>query len=175
MERRYDLDWLRVMAFALLMLFHTGMMFSSWDWHIKNLETSESFDLVMQFVHQWRMPLLFFISGSAIWFAMDRYSTWRYLLERQKRLLLPLFFGIVVVIPPQIYFERLYHHQQYDSFWDFYRTVFTTGSYPQGNLSWHHLWYSSLHLGCTRCLHCLFACWSVRGRAARGWKLFTRC
>ena len=58
MNRRYDLDWLRVMAFAILMLFHTGMMFSSWDWHIKNLETSGVFDFVMSFVHQWRMPLL---------------------------------------------------------------------------------------------------------------------
>ncbi len=141
MQRRYDLDWLRVMAFALLMLFHTGMMFSLWYWHIKNLETSETLSDVMRFVHQWRMPLLFFISGSAVWFAMDRYSTWKFFLERQKRLLLPLVFGMLVVIPPQVYVERLYHKQQYDSFLDFYPTIFTTGSYPQGNLSWHHLWY----------------------------------
>ena len=141
MKRRYDLDWLRVIAFALLMLFHTGMMFSTWDWHIKNLETSRAFDVVMQFLHAWRMPLLFFISGSAVWFATDRYSTWRFFLERQKRLLLPLIFGLLVVIPPQVYIERLFNFQKFDSFWDFYRTVFTTGSYPEGNLSWHHLWY----------------------------------
>jgi peptidoglycan/LPS O-acetylase OafA/YrhL len=141
MQRRYDLDWLRVIAFGLLMLFHTGMMFSTWDWHVKNLETSDAFDVVMGFLHQWRMPLLFFISGSAVWFAMERYSTWQFFLERHKRLLLPLIFGMLVIIPPQVYHERLYHHQQFDSFWDFYRTVFTLGSYPQGNLSWHHLWY----------------------------------
>jgi len=85
--------------------------------------------------------LLFFISGLAVWFAMDRYSTWRFFLERQKRLLLPLVFGMLVVIPPQVYLERLYHQEQFDSFWDFYPTIFTSGSYPQGNLSWHHLWY----------------------------------
>jgi glucan biosynthesis protein C len=141
MRRRYDLDWLRVFAFGLLILFHTGMMFSSWDWHVKNIETSESFDYVMRWLHAWRMPLLFFISGSAVWFAMDRYSTWRFFLERQKRLLLPLVFGMLVVIPPQVCLERLYHQEQFNSFWDFYRTVFTSGSYPQGNLSWHHLWY----------------------------------
>ena len=55
--RRYDLDWLRVIAFALLMLFHTGMLFSSWTWHVKNLETSDYFDYVMRFLHSWRMPL----------------------------------------------------------------------------------------------------------------------
>jgi len=141
MERRYDLDWLRVIAFALLMLFHTGMLFSTWDWHVKNFETSETFDGVMRFLHQWRMPLLFFISGSAVWFAMERYSRGRFFLERHKRLLLPLLFGMLVVIPPQVYCERLYHRVQFDSFWDFYRTVFANGSYPAGNLSWHHLWY----------------------------------
>lgn len=141
MKRRYDLDWLRVIAFALLMLFHTGMLFCTWDYHVKNFETSDTFNTVMRFLHQWRMPLLFFISGSAVWFAMERYSTWQFFLERHKRLLVPLVFGMLVVIPPQVYYERLYHQQQYDSFWDFYRTVFTTGSYPQGNLSWHHLWY----------------------------------
>ncbi len=141
MQRRYDLDWLRVFAFALLMLFHTGMMFSSWDWHVKNIETSEAFDQVMRWLHAWRMPLLFFISGSAVWFAMDRYTAGRFLIERQRRLLLPLLFGMLVVIPPQVYTERLYHHQGYASFLDFYPTIFTSGSYPQGNLSWHHLWY----------------------------------
>ena len=141
MKRRYDLDWLRVIAFALLMLFHTGMLFSTWSWHVKNLETSDYFDYVMRFLHSWRMPLLFFISGSAVWFAMDKFSAGRYFLERQKRLLLPLVFGMLVIIPPQVYFERLYQQQHYDSFLDFYRTIFTSGSYPQGNLSWHHLWY----------------------------------
>ncbi|HYG34172.1 MAG TPA: acyltransferase, partial [Clostridia bacterium] len=80
-------------------------------------------------------------SGSAIWFAMDRYTTWKFFLERHKRLLLPLVFGMLVVIPPQVYCERLYHHQQFDSIWDFYRTVLVSGPYPEGNMSWHHLWY----------------------------------
>jgi S-formylglutathione hydrolase FrmB len=117
------------------------MMFSTWDWHVKNFETSDAFDRVMAWLHAWRMPLLFFISGSAVWFAMDRYTTWRFFLERQRRLLLPLGFGMLVIIPPQVYIERLYHHENYSSFWDFYPTVFTSGPYPQGNLSWHHLWY----------------------------------
>lgn len=141
MKRRYDLDWLRVIAFALLMLFHTGMLFSTWSWHVKNLETSDYFDYVMRFLHSWRMPLLFFISGSAVWFALEKFSAGRYFLERQKRLLLPLVFGMLVIIPPQVYFERLYQQQNYASFLDFYRTIFTSGSYPEGNMSWHHLWY----------------------------------
>ena len=172
MKRRYDLDWLRVIAFALLMLFHTGMLFSTWDWHVKNFETSDAFDAVMRFLHQWRMPLLFFISGSAVWFAMERYSTWQYFLERHKRLLAPLVFGMLVVIPPQVYYERLYHHQQYDSFWDFYRTVFASGSYPQGNLSWHHLWYIPYIWTYSMLMLPVFVwCRSRGGRAVLAWGL----
>ncbi len=140
-QRRYDLDWLRVIAFTILILFHTGMMFNTRGWHIKNKETSEVFNYVMIFLHQWRMPLLFFISGAAVWFALERYSTRRFLAERNKRLLLPLVFGMFFIIPPQVYFERLFQGRIYGSFADFYETVFQFQSYPQGNFSWHHLWY----------------------------------
>jgi len=140
-ERRYDLDWLRVMAFGLLILFHTGMMFVSWGWHVKNPETSVALEWVMRFLHEWRMPLLFFISGAAVWFAMEKYPTLSYLRERAVRLLVPLVFGMLVVVPPQVYFERRFQQWDYASFWEFYPTIFTSGSYPQGNMSWHHLWY----------------------------------
>jgi len=140
-ERRYDLDWLRVIAFSLLILFHTGMMFVSWDWHIKNPETSLALERLMSFLHEWRMPLLFFISGAAVWFALEKYRCRGFLRERCIRLLVPLVFGMLVVIPPQVYLERRFHGWSYASFGEFYLTVFTSGSYPQGNLSWHHLWY----------------------------------
>ncbi len=140
-QRRYDLDWMRVLAFSLLILFHTGMMFNTWSWHIKNTETSQVFNHVMRFLHLWRMPLLFFISGSAIWFLLGRRSPARYVAERCRRLLVPLIFGMLVIIPPQVYHERLFQQQTFSSFWDFYRTVLTLTPYPQGNFSWHHLWY----------------------------------
>jgi glucans biosynthesis protein C len=140
-ERRIDLDWLRVIAFALLILFHAGMMFNSWDWHIKNNITSRTPDFFMRFLHQWRMPLLFFISGSAAWFLLQKMNVRRFAGNRMLRLFLPLVFGMFVIIPPQVYFERLFHGQVYASFFDFYQTVLTFESYPKGNFSWHHLWY----------------------------------
>ncbi|MFQ5627349.1 MAG: acyltransferase [bacterium] len=140
-SRRYDLDWLRILAFALLILFHTGMMFNTWGWHVKNNETSVLFEYVMIFTHQWRMPLLFFISGAAIWFALNKYTGRKFLAERHKRLLLPLLFGMFFIIPPQVYYERLFQGQVFASFFDFYQTVFDLKTYPEGNFSWHHLWY----------------------------------
>ena len=34
--RRHDIDALRVCAFGLLILFHIGMFYVPWDWHVKS-------------------------------------------------------------------------------------------------------------------------------------------
>jgi glucan biosynthesis protein C len=141
LERRYDLDWLRVMAFTLLIFFHTGMMFNTWGWHIKNNVTSKIPELFMTLLHQWRMPLLFVISGAAASFLLRRLRVGTYMGNRLQRLLLPLVFGMLVIIPPQVYYERLFQGQTFASFADFYRTVLALVPYPAGNFSWHHLWY----------------------------------
>ena len=35
-QRRYDLDWMRIGAFLLLILYHVGMYYVTWDWHVKS-------------------------------------------------------------------------------------------------------------------------------------------
>jgi len=140
-NRRHDLDWLRVLAILLLQVFHTGMAFNSWGWHIKNADPLPWLDLPMAFLHQWRMPLLFFISGVGTTFALRSRRLSGFVKERHRRLLWPLVFGMLVVIPPQVYCERLFHGVNYPSYWDFYKTIFYGVSYPQGNTSWHHLWF----------------------------------
>jgi len=140
-NRRHDLDWLRVLAILLLQVFHTGMAFNSWGWHIKNAEKLAWLDLPMGFLHLWRMPLLFFISGVGTTFALRSRKLSGFVKERHRRLLLPLIFGMLVIIPPQVYCERLFQGMKYASFWDFYKTVFYGVSYPEGNTSWHHLWF----------------------------------
>ncbi len=69
-ERRYEIDWLRVIAFSLLILYHTGMFFVPWDFHFKNSETSELFELWMAPLNQFRLPLLFIISGMGAFFVL---------------------------------------------------------------------------------------------------------
>lgn len=36
--RQYGLDWLRIGAFALLILYHIGMFLVPWGWHVKAAE-----------------------------------------------------------------------------------------------------------------------------------------
>lgn len=136
--RRHDLDWLRFFAIILLLFYHTGMWFSTWDWHVKNEETSLIFNYWMIWSHDWRMPLLLFISGAGTFMALGKRTKSQFVKERFKRLFVPLVFGMFVIVPPQIYFERI---QEFSSFWEFYPTTFDFEPYPKGNFSWHHLWF----------------------------------
>jgi glucans biosynthesis protein C len=138
--REYGLDWLRVFAFSLLILYHSGMAFVSWDWHLKNAEQSDTLEFFMLLVNRWRLPLLFLISGAGVFFSLRRRSFLDFSRERLRRLLLPLLIGMFVIVPPQIYFERIFKGAHY-SYAEFYRTVFQFIPYPAGSLSWHHLWF----------------------------------
>lgn len=141
--RKYEIDYLRVLAFLILILYHSGMVFVPWDYHIKNNETSTWFDFPMFFTNQWRLALLFVISGIGTYFSISRRSIQGFTLERFRRLMVPFIFGVLVIVPPQVYFERLVDGTFFSSFWDFYiHDAFTKGWYPDGgNLSWHHLWF----------------------------------
>ncbi|MEM1325794.1 MAG: acyltransferase family protein [Bacteroidota bacterium] len=140
--RHHDIDWLRIIAIVLVLYFHVAMIFvEDWDWHIKNEERSYLWLEFNFFLSRFRMPLLFVISGLGSWFAFRKRNVWQYIKERGIRLIIPLLFGMLVIVPPQIYFERLFQGDTYTSFWQFYATVFECTPYPEGNLSWHHLWF----------------------------------
>jgi glucan biosynthesis protein C len=136
--RRHDLDWLRLIAIIILLFYHTGMWFSSWGWHVKNNELNRAFDFWMVWLHPWRMPLLLFISGAGTYMALGKRQPKQFVGERFRRLFIPLLFGMLVVVPPQIYFEYI---DRYANYWEFYKTVFHFQPYPGGSFSWHHLWF----------------------------------
>lgn len=142
-QERYDfLDWLRVMAIFVLFFFHTGMIFVGWGWHIVNDQTIPSLAWPMDIAHRLRMPLLFVIAGAGMGFALRRRGAGRFVQERTQKLLLPLVIGVFLIVPPQIYFERLFHGDWHGSYPGFYSTrVLQFHLYPQGDFSWHHLWF----------------------------------
>lgn len=139
--RRYDLDWLRVIVFGLLIFYHVGMFFVPWGWHLKNNEIYDWLRWPMLFLNQWRLPILFMISGMGTYYALGKRSMGKFVWERFLRLGIPLVAGMILIVPPQVYFERLAEGQFSGSYWEYFTTIAFDGVYPEGNLSWHHLWF----------------------------------
>lgn len=147
--RRYDLDWLRVLAFGILILYHAAMFYvADWGWHIKSKTTSETLQYLMLLVNPWRMSLLFLISGAALWFASKKVSPSGLLKLRLLRLLPPLLLGMLVIVPPQMYFQILQAEGIELAYMEFYRLYLDTGTdqfpnhqTPVGLMTWNHLWF----------------------------------
>ena len=107
-SRQTYLDWLRLLSIAGVLVLHCAMPFASGEtWHIRNAESSNLLAELVLNLHLFRMPLLFFISGTVSYYMLQRRSSAGFVRLRVRRLLLPLVFGMLVVVPPQLYLERL--------------------------------------------------------------------
>jgi glucan biosynthesis protein C len=119
--RRYDIDWLRVIAMLTVFVFHCTRFFCTEDWHLKvpAAEQSDLLSLLRTFlVGVWFMELFFLVSGFATSYSLRRRSGGQYLVERVKRLLIPLYtVGMFILVVPQDYFDDLTHGRITGSFW----------------------------------------------------------
>ena len=113
-ERRYDMDWLRVIAIGLLLLYHIGIGFQPWGvfiGFIQNDNPLEALWIPMTMINIWRIPLLFFVSGMGVSFAL-RKRNWKQLLsERAGRILTPFVFGLLFIVPLHSLIWQKYYHQ----------------------------------------------------------------
>jgi len=157
MTRRHDLDWIRVLAFALLVLYHVGMYYVSWEWHVDSPHAGPALEPLMMMSSPWRLSLLFLVSGVATAFLLDKLrreattagTRPRFLGQRSWRLLLPLAFGMLVIVPPQSYYEVVDklpggYHDGYLAFWA--RYLAADDSFCRGDdclvvPTWNHLWF----------------------------------
>src|SRR5690606_40061762 len=104
MQRRPDTNALRALALASLIAYHCGMAYvSEWDWHVKSSYLQEWLQWPMLAMNRWRMALLFLISGLAMGLYRPARQPGRFAWERTLRLLLPLLFGMFVIVPVQAY------------------------------------------------------------------------
>jgi glucan biosynthesis protein C len=144
MERHYGMDWLRIGAFAVLILYHTAMVFTPWGFHVKTAQPVEWLSVAMLISNPWRLTLLFVVSGyaSRALFAKSG-GVGRFLTSRASRLLVPLAFGIAVMVPPQSWVELVTQHGYARGFGyflvhDYFRFAAIDGvALP----TWNHLWF----------------------------------
>ncbi len=145
--RRIDLDWVRIGAFGLLIFYHVGMLYVPWDFHIKSSHLIPALEPVMMVLNPWRLALLFLVSGVATRFMLGKYTLLPLLRSRTSRLLIPLVFGMLVIVPPQSYVQIVEALGYPGSFWDFYlRHYFAFGAQFCPNPcivlpTWNHLWF----------------------------------
>jgi len=141
-DRRLDLDWLRIAAFGLLIFYHVGMFYVTWGFHVKSSHASSAPEPFMLLLNPWRLTLLFVISGCATRFMLDKMKTGTFLGARSSRLLIPLLFGMFVIVPPQTYFELVEKLGYTGSFGEFYGKYATaSGGWPLAAPTWNHLWF----------------------------------
>jgi len=113
--RRYDIDWLRVIAIGLLLIYHVAIGFQSWGGMIGFIPSTKPWAALwtpMAMLNVWRIPLLFFVSGMGVYFAMQQ-RTWKQLLtERTLRIALPFVFGMFAIVPLHILVWRYYYNME---------------------------------------------------------------
>jgi len=147
LNRRYELDWLRVLAILVVFLYHSTRFFNLGDWHVKNVDTYVWVELWNVFATRWMMPLFFIISGASLFYAIGKSTEWRkFYVDKFMRLMIPLLIGSVTHAALQIYLERSSHGQFSGSFFSFLPEYFNgvyLGIGMPGNFAFHgmHLWY----------------------------------
>lgn len=149
MQRRHDIDALRALAFALVILYHVGMYYvAGWHWHLKSPHAAEWLQWPMRFVNLWRLDLVFLVSGLSLAFLRRRAEAGGLLRQRSARLLVPLLFGMAVVVPYQPFAQALAGGYVEPGFLAFLARYFTGGPWPAAafdgadpGITWNHLWY----------------------------------
>ncbi|MDN2674959.1 acyltransferase family protein [Janthinobacterium sp. SUN026] len=147
-SRRYDIDALRFLVFSLLIVYHTAMLYlDGAAFHMKSTYLTETLNFPMVFINRWRMEIVFLVSGVSC-AMMTQASRGAFLWRRVKRLLLPLLFGVLVVIPVQPYCEGVSNGLVEPGYGPFLLHYFGGYAWPAGaftgwktSFTWNHLWY----------------------------------
>ena len=123
--RQTDLDWIRIIATLVVVLYHCSMFFNPLPWHVKNNSINNTCIFAYtNLVVNWMMPVFFAVSGISAYYSLKKRDSKIFLKERFLRLGIPLVFGVFLLSPPQVYMEKSSHHQFNGSLLDFLPHVF---------------------------------------------------
>ena len=186
--RRPALDALRALAFLFVILYHVGMYYvADWPWHLKSPHAGEWLQWPMRVLNIWRMDLVFLISGVSLGFLARHQGTVALLRSRGARLVLPLVFGMMVIVPYQAYAQGVANGLVAPGFGAFLlRYLSMAEPWPKRafdgaefGMTWNHLWYLPYLFAYTALVALTLPLWRspagqwVRRRfnALRGWQL----
>jgi peptidoglycan/LPS O-acetylase OafA/YrhL len=149
-SRRADLDVMRAFVVAGLVVFHSAVVFA-WgtSWFVNDSRPSVGLSVFLAWGSLWGMPLLFVVSGIGVRYALRTRSAGAFVRERLTRLLLPFVTGLVLLVPPMFYLNRVGEPGFNDSYWQFWIRFLDLPAMFEGLLSqgaWRefdpaHLWF----------------------------------
>jgi glucan biosynthesis protein C len=179
--RHFGLDWLRIGAFAILILYHIGLYFAPGHWLVKSAEIEPWVAYPIAAIAPWRLMVIFAVSGFASAAMLQRFpSVGAFFRERSRRLLIPLLFGTLVLVPPQgwVRMEMAGHHQTMLHFLTHEEFAFAR-IVGQFFPNWEHLWflgYLWAYTGLLAATLILLPDWKTRiapfvAWLCRGWRL----
>ncbi|MFA0813315.1 acyltransferase family protein [Microbulbifer epialgicus] len=130
-QRYSELDWLRVLLILAVFLHHVFMPFNGDGWHVMNEESSKLLDDIMVYFEQLRLQTLFFVAGVGSLLLLKKTNIRTFFISKFHRLFIPLIFGMILIVPPQNYFENI---NDYTSLVDAYQHLFLS-------FESNHLWF----------------------------------
>lgn len=143
--RRHEIDWIRNISILMLFAYHTAAIFCKFgDFYIVSEQKNLLADLLIIVLFVWYMPMLFFLAGASTHFSLENRSLKDYMKERVKKLLVPLIFGIIVVVPPQTYLARIWRGETNLNYFEHLKYFFTNindFSGFDGAFTPAHLWF----------------------------------
>jgi glucan biosynthesis protein C len=168
-QRRFDLDWLRILAILSVFVYHSTRFFNLGDWHVKNPITYAGVQALESFMEIWMMPLIFMISGASIFYAMNKGGVGTFFKDKVLRLLVPLAVVVFTHASLQVYLEKITHGRFSGSYFAFLPLYFD-GVYldigSTGNFAFHgmHMWYVLILFIFCLIFYPLFRWWKGSGR-----------
>ncbi len=124
--RKYYIDNIRWMIILLLVPYHAAMAWNVWgEPNYIYFESSKIISSIVVFFSPYFMPLMFFIAGISMRYALQKRTIGQYVLERTKKLLIPFIFGTVLIMPPVTYIADKFNYGYQGNLFRHYAVFFT--------------------------------------------------
>jgi hypothetical protein len=145
--RRFEMDWIRVVVTINLIPFHAAWMITSVEGFSLTPKGTAVWNILLayvRFVSPIHMFLLFLVAGASTFMALGARTPKQYVVERIKRLLIPLLVFMVFLFPVLGYFwPSVFDMRQLNFLTEFWPWCLKTIFYSPitGGPNWGHMWF----------------------------------